>query len=187
MRRVRYSVAGSLDGFIATPDGGYDWIPSDPTIDFEAFLANIDTILMGRGAYETVREGGGVSFAEERDIYVFSRSLPTVSVPKATLVSTDAADFVRELRRGRGKDLWLFGGGRLFASLLHAGLVDTVEVAIVPVLLGEGIPLLPVPGRIPLQLERSEAFPSGIVLNRYEMKFPRPARRGGGGSTDSGS
>lgn len=174
MRRVRYSVAASVDGFIATSDGGYDWIPSDPTIDFGAFLAQIDTLLMGRGTYETVMEGGGLSFAGERDLYVFSRSLPLASVPKGTLVSSDATDFVRQLRRRKGKDLWLFGGGQLFASLLQAGLVDTVEVAIVPVLLGDGIPLLPIPYRIPLHLGRTEAFPSGIVLNRYELKFPRP-------------
>lgn len=168
-RRVRYSVAASLDGFIATPDGGYDWIPSDPAIDFAAFLSDIDTVLMGRRTYEVVRQGGGISFEPPIRTYVFSRSLAPNLVPDAILVSDDPAGFVRALALKEGKDIWLFGGGQLFGSLLRSGMVDTVEVAIVPVLLGEGMPILPIPGRIPLHLERTEEFPSGIILNRYRV------------------
>ncbi|NIP57544.1 MAG: dihydrofolate reductase, partial [Gemmatimonadetes bacterium] len=77
---------------------------------------------------------------------------------------------VERLRASEGKDIWLFGGGRLFRSLVDAGLVDTVEVAIVPVLLGDGVPLLPAgPGPVRLELSAEETFPSGIVLARYTV------------------
>ena len=169
MRQIRYSVAASLDGFIADPDGGYDWIPEEPAIDFAAFLARIDTILMGRETFEVARENGGLALLSPIPVFVFSRTLDPSEVSGATLVREDAVGFVRELKRRDGKDLWLFGGGVLFGGLLAAGLVDTVEVAIMPVILGGGLPLLPVPGRVGLALERTEAFPSGIVLNRYRI------------------
>jgi dihydrofolate reductase len=169
MRQVRYSVAASLDGYIADPDGGYDWIPEEPAIDFAAFLARIDTILMGRKTFEVARRDGGLASLPPIPIFVFSRTLDPSEVSGATLVREDVEGFVRELKEGEGKDLWLFGGGVLFGHLLDAGLVDLVEVAIVPVILGGGLPLLPVPGRVRLSLERTEAFPSGIVLNRYRV------------------
>ncbi len=169
MRQIRYSVATSLDGFIADPDGGYDWIPEEPAIDFAAFLARIDTILMGRKTFEVARENGGLALLFPMPVFVFSRIQDPSEASGATLVREDAVVFVRELKERDGKDLWLFGGGVLFGALLDAGLVDTVEVAIMPVILGGGLPLQPVPRRVRLSLERTEAFPSGIVLNRYRI------------------
>lgn len=168
MGRVRYSVAASLDGFIADPEGGYDWIVDDPAIDFEALFGHIGTILMGRATYELVKgQEGGMEALPAVPAYVFSRTLEPHDVPDATLVRSDAAQAVRRLRAEVEEELWLMGGGVLFASLAEAGVVDTVEVAIVPVLLGEGIPLLPARLTVELTLERTERFPSGIVLNRY--------------------
>jgi dihydrofolate reductase len=170
LRLVRYSVAASLDGFIAGPEGEYDWIPEEPAIDFQAFLARIDTILMGRMTFELVQAGGGLESLPQVPIYVFSRTLHPADAPGATVVHDAAPDFVRGLKNQPGRDLWLFGGGSLFASLLEGGVVDLVEVAIVPVMLGEGVPLSPVPRRTKLALERTEAFPSGIVLSRYRVE-----------------
>jgi dihydrofolate reductase len=173
MRRVRYSVAASLDGFIAGPNGEFDWIPMDPTIDFAAFYSTIDTVLMGRGTYEIVQmqkeQGEAPPDASPRS-YVFSRTLKSEDHPDVTVVSDDAAGVVAGLREEEGKDIWLMGGGILFRSLLDAGLVDTVEVGIVPILLGSGIPLLP-PGETRGHLEhvKSETFPSGIILVKYRV------------------
>lgn len=170
MGRVRYSVAASLDGFIADPDGGYDWIVDDPAIDFDALFGDIGTILMGRATYELVQsQEGGMASLPQVPVYVFSRSLEPGDVPDAALVRSDAPEAVRRLRQEAEEELWLMGGGVLFASLAEAGVVDIVEVAIVPVLLGEGIPLLPVRLTVELTLERTERFPSGIVLNRYRV------------------
>lgn len=170
MRKVRYSVAASLDGFIAGPGGEYDWIPEDPEIDFQAFLRQIDAIVMGRRTFETVQAGSGLGSLPDVPVYVFSGTLDPSDTGRATLVGDDAPGFVRDLRVQPGKDIWLFGGGGLFGSLLEAGVVDLVEVAVVPVLLGEGVPLLPRAHRTTLALERTEAFPSGIVLSRYRVE-----------------
>lgn len=170
MRRVRYSVAASLDGFIAGTAGEYDWIPEEPAIDFQAFLRQIDTIVMGRKSFETVMAGGGLGFLADVPVFVLSRTLDPAKVSGATVIRDDASGFVRELKKGEGRDIWLFGGGALFGSLLDGGVVDLVEVAIVPVLLGEGVPLLPLPRRTVLALERTEAFPSGMILNRYRIE-----------------
>ena len=123
MRRLRYQVAASLDGYIAGPNGEFDWIPMD---------------------------------AKHK---------------KVTVVKTDPAAHIRELKDKPGKDIWLFGGGALFRSLLAAGIVDTVEPAVCPILLGGGIPLLPTPAaQAKLSLTRHKVYQaSGIVLLEYAV------------------
>ena len=74
------------------------------------------------------------------------------------------------LRAEPGKDIWLYGGGSLFRSLLEAGLVDTVEVAIIPVLLGEGVPLVPPPVKQnKLKLTKHTVYKTGIVSLEYSI------------------
>lgn len=189
-RRIRYSVAMSLDGFIADRDGGYDWIVDEPGIDFPAYLAKIDTLIMGRGTYETLRDGPtGVSAFEAFDLYVVSTTLDPDEVEGFTLIGDDVVETVRDLKRwppggegsaapeGPPRDIWLFGGGVLFRSLLEAGLVDRVEVAVVPVLLGEGVPVLPglgsdeaPPPVASLHLHLAETFDSGMILLKYDVE-----------------
>lgn len=169
MRRVRYVVAMSLDGYIAGPDDDYDWIPTDPTIDFEALFRAFDTVLVGRRSYEVARRGGQPPGMPGMKVHVFSRTLAGTDDPDVA-VSDDAVATVRALRDEPGEDIWLFGGGLLFRSLLDAGLVDTVEVAVVPILLGGGIPMAPpLDGRVGLGLADLETYPSGIVSLVYEV------------------
>lgn len=141
MRNVRFSVAMSLDGYIAGPKGEHDWIVMDPDIDFGAMMGAFDTILLGRKTYEATRSMKGGSMPG-MEVHVFSRSLQKVD-GKSVSLSHDAASTIATLKNRPGKDIWLFGGGELFRSLLQLGLVDRVEVAIIPVLLGGGLPLLP--------------------------------------------
>jgi dihydrofolate reductase len=141
MRRLRYSVAASLDGYIADENGGYDWIVMDPAIDFAAYMAKIDTLIMGRGTYELGDEAA--AWWKGMKTYVVSTTLDPAEHAGVTIVSKDVEKTVSELKAQPGKDIWLFGGGVLFRSLLEAGLVDRVEVGVIPVLLGQGIPLLP--------------------------------------------
>ena len=136
MRRIRYSVAMSLDGYIAAPDGGYDWIEFDPSAGaayFKAFYAQFDTVLMGRKSYDQAR-GAVKPFTT----YVVSRTLPAGKRRDVIVLGADALERIAALREQPGKDIWLWGGGELFGSLVAAGLVDTVEVGIIPVLLGAG-------------------------------------------------
>jgi dihydrofolate reductase len=141
MRRVVYSVAMSLDGFIAGPKGEYDWIPMDPSIDWKGFMGRFDTILLGRKTYEMTGASGPAT-PKTRTV-VFSSTLTALKDSKLTLVREDAAGFVNQLRQESGKEIWLMGGGGLFRSLLEAGQVDVVEVGLIPILLGKGIPFLP--------------------------------------------
>lgn len=171
MRRVRYRVAMSLDGYIAGPDGEYDWIVMDPAIDFAAFFRTIDTVLMGRRTFEVARRQGPRGGMPGMHVLVFSRTLKAEDHPDVAIEADGAAEAVATLRGEPGKDIWLMGGGVLFRSLLDAGLVDTVEVGIIPVLLGGGIALLPTgPGRVRLELTHSEVVPSGIVLVSYAVR-----------------
>ena len=169
VRRVRYRVAASLDGYIAGPNGEIDWIVHDPNVDFASIYAGFDTVLLGRTTYELTRQPGTPPWPAGWRIYVFSRTLNPVDHPDVTVVSRDIVAPVAELRAQPGLDIWLFGGGNLFASLLAAGLVDQVEVALIPVLLGQGIPLLGAEARVPLTLVQSDRTDVGIVNLVYNV------------------
>lgn len=171
MRRVRYRVAASLDGYIAGPNGEIDWIVMDPSVDFGAVYAEFDTVLMGRRTYELTLQPGAPPWPSGWRIYVASRTLPTAQ-PGGVMVVRDTLDTkVAALRAESGRDIWLFGGGALASSLLEAGLLDQVEVAVMPVLLGGGTPLVSVGARrTRLRLARSSPTPSGILNLQYEVQ-----------------
>jgi dihydrofolate reductase len=171
-RRLRYSVAMSLDGYIADEDGGYDWIPMDDELDFAAFTDKIDALIMGRHTFELLAgQDGGPGF-EDKKIFVVSTTLDPAEHPEVTVVAREVEAFVTALKAEEGKDIWLFGGGVLFRSLLEADLVDRVEVGVIPVLLGEGVALLPgLRGTARLTLHSIEEWPtSGIVLMKYDVR-----------------
>ncbi len=171
MRRVRYRVAMSLDGYIAGPNGEIDWIVHDPSVDFAAMYAGFDTVLLGRRTYELTQQPGAPPWPPGWRVFVFSRTLEASEHPAVHVVSTDLASTVSRVRAEPGRDIWLFGGGRLCASLLAADLVDQIEVAIMPVVLGGGVPLVAtIAPRSGLVLTRSHTSPSGIVNLQYEVQ-----------------
>jgi dihydrofolate reductase len=178
MRKVVYSLTNSLDNFIARADGAYDWILMDDEImsEFPKLYASLDTILMGRKTYdvallhspETGQETNGYMGMKT---YVFSRTITESSNAGVKIVSDNAGEFVRSLKNESGKDIWLFGGGILAASLLRERLVDEIEVAIQPILLGSGIPLFPDIGmQVDLQLVECKTYENGIVRLKYLVK-----------------
>jgi len=170
MRQLRYSVAASLDGYIAGPKGEFDWIVIDPDIDFAEMYRGFSGLVMGRRSYEV--------FASEEappgpalPTYVYSRTLPE-GEREGMMFVTDAVPHVRALKEdGEGKPLWLWGGGNLFRSLAEAKLVDGVDVAIIPVVLGGGLPLAPAPGlRLPLGLRAHRLYPkTGTLVLEYDV------------------
>lgn len=167
MRRVRYQVAVSVDGFIAGPNGEADWIVMDPAIDFEGLFQNFDTAIMGRRTYDAMSAQGG-GFMPAMEVVVFSRTLSPAVRERVRIVNDDPITVLKALKAGPGKDIWLFGGGALFRTLLDAGLVDTVELAVMPVLLGAGVPVLPAGATTQLVLAHTRVLPaSGIVFLSY--------------------
>jgi dihydrofolate reductase len=172
MRSLRYSVAASLDGYIAGPNGEFDWIVVDPEIDFEAMYAGISGLVMGRKSYE-ISLSTGLGGGPDLPVYVYSRTLPE-GTRKGVTFASDAIPHVRALKAasgGNSKPLWLWGGGDLFRQLAEANLVDVVEVAIIPILLGGGIPLLPTPGpKLPLQLRSHRLYAkTGTLMLEYDI------------------
>jgi dihydrofolate reductase len=168
MRRVVYRVATSVDGYIAGPHGEIDWIVHDPAVDFAKIYDSVDTVLLGRRTFELTRQPGAPPWPRDWQIYVFSRTLRPGAHRGVTVVSADAGARVAALRAAPGREIWLFGGGSLFRSLLEAGQVDLVELLVVPVLLGGGIPLLE--GGAPLtqlSLEHVQNYASGLLRLRY--------------------
>lgn len=170
MRKVTYSAAVSLDGYIAGPDEAIDWIMGSEDVDsiLKEAWAGVDTILMGRKTWDfAVRSGGGGGMGGKFRTFVFSRSM--AAAPKgAELVREDAAGFVRALKGKDGGDIFLMGGGELASALMEGGAVDEISLSIHPLLLGDGVPLLrPMARRV--ALERTEARPiaKGCVYAGY--------------------
>ena len=178
MRKVIYSLTNSLDNFIARSDGAADWIlMGDEIMDgFSKLFETFDTVLIGRKTYdlawaqsqETSEEATGFMGLKT---YVFSRTIKESPHKGVSIVTENAADFVRNLKNESGKDIWLMGGGDLAVSLLKENLVDEIGLAIQPVMLGSGIPLFPeLDKQIDLELLESKPFKNGVVALSYRVK-----------------
>lgn len=177
MPRLRYNAATTLDGFIASPDGSTDWIIEDLTIDFEALYAEFDTFLMGRSTYKVMMHHAaqsGMNLLKDRKIVVVSREMEPDDYPAITIVANGYLELIKDLKTGSGKDIWLMGGGQLAKSCLDAGLLDTVEVAVMPVIIGDGIKMIAGASATgndswKLELRKADALESGILMCKYDV------------------
>jgi dihydrofolate reductase len=174
MRKVTFGVANSLDNYIARADGAVDWLTwsDDAARIMKDYWKTIDAILLGRKTYEVaLAHGGGSNPYAGMKSYVFSRTLEADQNNGVEIVSEDAADFVRRLKRRKGKDICLMGGGELANSLFEANLIDQVGLNVHPVLLGSGVPLFHRMSRqIDLELIDCETLRKGCVYVTYRVK-----------------
>ncbi len=173
MRRVRYALVSSLDGFIAGPNDEFDWITDDPEVDSAQDFTRYDTALIGRRTFDIMRAHGQPTVSGMKN-YIFSRTLNSIDIPQTSILSTTPEQTVAELRSApdNGKDIWLFGGGELFRTLLAARLVDEIELLLIPILLGGGIPLLPPsPQRVQLALQKQRSYKSGTLSLTYSIAY----------------
>jgi dihydrofolate reductase len=165
-------IAASLDGYIADRDGGVGWLdrftdPADGDYGYTEFYAGIGAVAMGRVTYEQVLGFGGWPYSD-RPVVVFSHAGLEGEHPDVAFTSDDPADVVASLRDRVEGDLWLVGGGELIASFRARDLIDVYIITVIPMLLGEGIPLFP--GTQPetsLQTTAVRHFESGIVQLHY--------------------
>ncbi len=175
MRKVTFGGANSLDNFIARKDDAIDWLlwGDEAASYMKEFWKTIDTVVMGRRTYEValrLSKGGGGAYPGVKT-YIFSRTLKKGRGKKVEIISTDAAEFVRDLKNKEGKDICVMGGGLLAKSLFEANLIDEIGFNIHPVLLGQGIPLFyEMNHQIDLELIACKTFKNGCVLVSYRVK-----------------
>ena len=174
-RKIIVHIATSADGYIARPDGDMGWLTSRPApkgfYGLNAFEKSIDTKVLGRKTYEESLRLGAKFGSKSRTI-VFSRHAPPADAPSGVeFVSGAIGPFVRRLREQPGKDIWLMGGGELIASFLDARAIDQFVVSVVPVFIGDGIPLIARRPRLArLELQSVERFDDGLVQLHYQVQ-----------------
>jgi dihydrofolate reductase len=175
-RKIVVSIAMSTDGFIARPDGDVGWLDRPgPKRDYgmTKFFKTIDTILWGRKTYDKGIEMGMKSgdFGAKTKNYLFSRRPRKRLLPGFEWTSERVNTFAQQLRAQPGKDIWMMGGGGLIASFLDEGEIDEFRLHVIPILIGEGIPLIhPRHRLIPLKLLSSKAFPDGVIELNYRVQ-----------------
>jgi dihydrofolate reductase len=174
-RNVIVHIATSADGYIARSDGDLEWLTSRPAPEgfygMEAFTRSIDTKILGRKTYELSLRMGAKFDSQNRHI-VFSRHPRPTDAPSGVEFVSDAiGPFVSRLREQPGKDIWLMGGGEIIASFLDAQAIDEFVISVVPVFIGEGIPLIARRHRyVPLELRSVERFEDGLVQLHYRVQ-----------------
>jgi len=183
MRTITYGGAISLDGFLAGPDGSIDWLHFSKDVQdvMTNYWKDVDTILMGRKTYavsvaqnntteKILRTKPRATTEPAMRTYVFSRTIPSIDAPGIELVSTNAVEFVRDLKHRPGKGICLIGGGELAQSLFIANLIDQVGLNIHPILLGAGIPVFRDTGhRMRLALTECRSIEGGCILANYTV------------------
>ena len=173
---IRGFIAASLDGYIADRDGSIGWLSpfDDVDYDYAGFIAQIGTVVLGRGTFEVCAAfEGDWLYAGKRGIVV--TSTPLIGAPDGVeRWSEGVPALIAHLRAQQGKDIWVVGGGALQAAFIAAGALDRLELFVIPVLLGDGVPLFP-KTQEPLRsltLEASAALGKGMVRLTYRLDTP---------------
>ena len=171
---IIYYVACSLDNYIATLDGGVDWLSpfekDNEDYGYSEFYQSIDAILMGRKTYQKVLESGKWPYIE-KPCWVFSNKLQSVTTPNTVVTSDDPLQLVKNLSGEDKKRLWLVGGAQLAAAFRDQGLITQYIISIIPVLIGRGIPMMQASERHEkLELKYIKRFDNGLIQLFFKVK-----------------
>ncbi|KAK7178464.1 hypothetical protein PSPO01_15483 [Paraphaeosphaeria sporulosa] len=176
MRQLRYNIAITLDGYIASLNHSTSWIIEDSSIDFTTLYSEFSTFIMGRKTYETM-----LCFGDQNPLKDYPKEAivvvsQTMECPGVTVIREGVMEYVRALKSeegGKGRDIWFMGGAKLAGEFMEEGLVDALEVAVMPVVIGEGVKMMEFVGggQIGLRLESAESKESGIIMARYAVAF----------------
>lgn len=180
-RKIIVYIATSADGYIARPDGDVAWLdrPRPPgNYGMGAFWESIDTILWGRKTYDFALRMGGVSgYGAKIKNYIFSHRPPAAPAEGVEFVTEPIGAFSKRLRAEPGKDIFMMGGAGLIGSFLDEGEIDEFIIHVLPVFIGEGIPLIQPRHRlVPLALRNTRRYPDGVVRLHYRV-VRKPARK----------
>ena len=173
MRKIKYYVACSVDGFIAIKDGSFNdfLFEGEAVNDYIESLQLFDIVLMGRKTYEVGLKEGKTNPYPMMKSYVFSRSMKSSPDEQVELVSDNAIALIKSLKEEAGKDIYLCGGANLATTLFTENLIDEIILKINPFVMGSGIPLF---GEVikptALELTDSKIYESGVVLVNYRVK-----------------
>lgn len=181
MRKVVFGGANSLDNYIARDDGSYDWILfGDEAMEMmKEMWSRFDCMVMGRKTYDVATGGAKAAKSKKKktnpygkiETYVFSRTIESGKRDGVEFISTDPGKFVAKLKKKKGKDVMVMGGGEIGKVLLEAGVVDEIGFNIHPVLLGTGVPLFHKMSRqIDLELTECRRMKNGCVAVTYRVK-----------------
>ena len=167
MRKLKLYIAASLDNKIARKDGSIDWLPepnAGEDYGYQDFLATVDTLLMGYKTYEVCTGFGEWPYPDKKSV-VFTRDSSKTVIPEVQVTNQDPVTFVQELLQQDGQDIWLIGGGEIITLLHNAGLIDEYIIALIPIILGEGIALFPeVQKQENLHLDKQQVYANGLVM-----------------------
>ena len=181
MRQVVLYIAASLDSYIARPDGSVDWLSSpeflipDEDYGYNEFYSTIDTTLMGNSTFQFIMDQDVPFPYPDKTNYVFSRSAKNRDTEFVRFISEDPAIFVKRLKQEKGEDIWLVGVGQINSILLNNDLIDKIILTMIPLTLGEGIPLFHGKYKeVNFNLEASKSYQSGIIQLTLQ-KMDKPA------------
>jgi len=173
MRKIKLYIAMSLNGKIASKDGGVDWLEATPNPDkldygYQAFYDSVDTTIQGKATYQQIIDWGVEFPYKNTKNFVLTRNPNLANTEQVEFVSVNHISFIKQLKRYEGKDIWLIGGGQVNTLLLNAGLIDEIRVFVMPIIIPDGIGLFEaLPPQTKLQLLDTTTFPTGVVELKY--------------------